>query len=121
MRALELFRMVRSREMKAAWFVAVAADTIQIVVLPVFAAGGLSPADTAVDVGVALILSKLIGWHWAFLPTLLAELLPGFDLFPTWTAAMGYVTWQKAGTPQEDIRDIQGRDVTEQHLPTVKS
>ena len=122
MRVLELFRMVRSRELRAAWFVAVAADTIQIVVLPVFAPGGLSPADTAVDVAVALILSKLLGWHWAFFPTLIAELIPGFDLFPTWTAAMGYVTWQRARTSPEEIRDIRdARDVTPEHLPTLKS
>ena len=123
MRVLELFRMVRSREMRAAWFVAVAADTIQIVVLPVFAPGGISPADTAVDLGVAFILSKLMGWHWAFLPTLIAELIPGFDLFPTWTAAVGYVTWQQARTSQgDDIRDIHDvRDVTKEHLSSLKS
>ena len=34
----------------------------------------------------------LVGWHWAFLPTFLAELIPFFDLVPTWTAAVFLAT-----------------------------
>jgi hypothetical protein len=36
----------------------------------------------------------MLGWHWAFLPAFAAELIPGVDLFPTWTAAVAYVTTQ---------------------------
>jgi hypothetical protein len=61
---------------------------------PLFAAGGLSPADTILDLLAAAILIRLLGWHWAFLPTLFAELIPGLDLFPMWTAAIFYVTRQ---------------------------
>jgi hypothetical protein len=38
---------------------------------------------------------RLLGWHWAFLPSAAAELIPGADLFPTWTAAVWFVTRQK--------------------------
>ena len=38
---------------------------------------------------------RLLGWHWAFLPTLAAKLIPGADLFPTWTAAVWFVTRQQ--------------------------
>jgi hypothetical protein len=38
------------------------------------------------------MLIKLLGWHWAFLPTFAAEMMPGLDLFPTWTAAVFFVT-----------------------------
>src|SRR2546429_7044171 len=103
MRISTLMRLFKSRELRAAWVVAMAADSIQILALPLFAPGGFSPADTAIDLGVALILSRLLGWHWAFLPTLLAELIPGLDLFPTWTAAVFYVTRQRVRSEEPEI------------------
>jgi hypothetical protein len=100
--AREFLKAIKSPEQRLAWLVAVAADAIQIVALPLFAGGGLSPADTLLDLAVATILTRCLGWHWAFLPTLVAELIPGFDLFPTWTAAVFYVTHQRvrAGEPE---------------------
>jgi hypothetical protein len=95
MRIFEVVRAIRSRELRLALFVAIAADTIQIAALPLFVSGGFSPADGAIDILAALILSKLLGWHWAFLPTMFAEVIPAFDLFPTWTAAVLYVSWQR--------------------------
>ena len=88
-------RFFQSREVRAAWAVAIVADGIQILVLPMFALGGFSPADAVIDVLTGLILSRLLGWHWAFLPTLIAELIPGLDLFPTWTAAVAYVSLRR--------------------------
>jgi len=79
-------------EHRLAWLVAIAADAIQIVGLPFFVEGFLSPLDAVLDVVVAVILTRLLGWHWAFLPGLVSELIPGLDLFPTWTAAVFYVT-----------------------------
>jgi hypothetical protein len=70
--------------------------------LPLFAAGGLSPADALLDLGVAAILIRLLGIG-AVLPTLLAELAPGFDLFPTWTAAVFYVTRQRVRSEEPEI------------------
>ena len=116
MRFFEVFNLVKSREVRTAWAIALTADAVQIVVLPLFAFGGLSPADTVVDAAAAVILTGLLGWHWAFLPTLLAELIPGLDLFPTWTAAVAYVTWQRAKSPKEDVRDIEARDVPEERI-----
>jgi hypothetical protein len=34
----------------------------------------------------------LVGWHWAFLPSFVAELVPGLDIFPSWTAAVWFAT-----------------------------
>jgi hypothetical protein len=116
MRFFEVFNLVKSREVRTAWAIAITADAVQIIGLPLFALGGASPADTVVDAAAALILTGLLGWHWAFLPSLIAELIPGLDLFPTWTAAVAYVTWQRARSPKEDIRDIEARDVQEQRL-----
>jgi len=94
---------VRSAEHRKAWFVAVMADAIQIVGLPIFAPGGLSPAETALDLATGALLSHILGWHWAFLPTFAAELVPGFDLFPTWTAAVFFVTRSQVRSGEPEI------------------
>jgi len=96
MSLLESFKSLKHPEVRWAWMVALAADAIQIAALPLFAEGALSPADSALDVVVGIILVRLLGWHWAFLPTLAAELIPGLDLFPTWTAAVWFVTRQRS-------------------------
>jgi hypothetical protein len=99
----DYFRTLKSPEHRLAWLVAIAADTLQIVAFPLFAPGGISPADTVLDLAVAAILSRLLGWHWAFLPSLLAELVPGLDMFPTWTAAVLFVTRQRVRTQEPEI------------------
>jgi hypothetical protein len=66
----------------------VAADVLQILVMPFFAEGALSPADDVLDIAVAVILVRLLGWHWEFLPAFAAELVPGVDLVPFWTFAV---------------------------------
>ena len=45
----DFLKTVRSPEHRLAWLVAMAADAIQIGALPLFAAGGLSPADALLD------------------------------------------------------------------------
>lgn len=90
-------------EVRLAWAIALAADSLQIVVFPLFAAGGISPADSLLDLIVATVLTRLLGWHWAFLPSFVAELIPGFDLFPTWTAAVYFVTRKDSGSNEPEI------------------
>jgi hypothetical protein len=99
----DFFKTVSSREHRQAWFIAIVADAIQIVGLPLFAAGGVSPVDTALDLAVAAILYRLLGWHWALLPTFAAELVPGLDLFPTWTAAVFFMTRKAVRTAEVEI------------------
>jgi len=99
----DFWKSMKTPEQRAAWVVALAADGLQIAVFPLFAPGAVSPADTALDVVVAILLVRLLGWHWAFLPTLAAELLPGFDLFPTWAAAVFFVTRQQVKTGEPEI------------------
>lgn len=78
-------------------------DAVQIMALPLFAEGALSPLDTALDIVAATVLIKLLGWHWAFVPTFFAELVPALDLFPTWTAAVFYVTRQRVRSSEPEI------------------
>jgi len=83
---------------------AMAADALQIVFFPLFVEGALSPADDVVDVMVAAVLTHLLGWHWEFLPSFFAKLVPGVDLVPFWTLAVAnvYRKWKQiAVTPDE--------------------
>jgi hypothetical protein len=79
-------------EHRLAFIVAIAADVLQIAAFPLFAEGAISPADSALDLIVAVAMIRLLGWHWAFLPSAAAKLIPGADLFPTWTTAVWFVT-----------------------------
>ena len=70
---------------------AIIADALQIVVFPLFVEGALSPADDILDVGLAALMVHLLGWHWEFLPSFFAKLVPGVDLVPFWTMAVANV------------------------------
>jgi len=88
----------------AATVLALTADALQILVMPFFAEGALSPANDVLDIAVAVILVQLLGWHWEFLPALIGELMPGVDLVPFWTFAVMNVyrkRKQMAGTEEE--------------------
>ena len=100
---IDAFRSLKSSEHRLAWLVAMAADAIQIVGFPIFVEGAISPADSVLDLVVGFVLIRLLGWHWAFLPSLAAELIPGMDLFPTWTAAVWYVTRQQMRPGEPEI------------------
>jgi hypothetical protein len=77
---------------RAALALAVLADAAQLGLIPFFAEGFLSPANDGLDLFVAATMFLLLGWHWALLPSLLAEAMPAVNLFPTWTAAVIFVT-----------------------------
>jgi hypothetical protein len=76
---------------RAAMIIAIIADALQILLLPVFVEGALSPADDILDLGVGAALVYLLGWNWEFLPSFLAKLAPGVDLVPFWTLAVANV------------------------------
>lgn len=59
---------------------------------PIFGEGFASPFNDALDVVVAGVLIKLLGFHWALLPALAAEVVPVLDLAPTWTASVLFIT-----------------------------
>ena len=79
---------------------AIAVDFAQIVVFPLFSPGAPSPADDALDVVTAGAMIALVGWHWAFLPSFLSELVPVWDLVPTWTAAVFLATRKSRREPE---------------------
>jgi hypothetical protein len=77
--------------LKAALALAILADIVQIVVFPLFVAGGASPADDVLDLCVAGVMTLLLGWHWEFLPSFLGKLVPVVDFVPLWTLAVANV------------------------------
>lgn len=80
----------RSR-FRAAFILAIAADALQIAILPLFVEGAESPANDALDLAVGAGMAYLLGWHWELLPSFLGKLLPGVDLVPFWTLAVANV------------------------------
>lgn len=76
---------------RIALVLAVAADALQIIFLPIFVEGAASPSDDALDAGVGVALMALLGWHWEFAPSFVAKLVPGVDLVPLWTLAVANV------------------------------
>jgi hypothetical protein len=76
---------------RIAMILAILADALQLIFLPLFVAGAESPADDALDLGVGAALVVLLGLHWEFLPSALAKLVPGIDLVPFWTIAVANV------------------------------
>jgi hypothetical protein len=77
--------------LRGAMVLAIAVDVLQMAVFPLFAAGVSSPADDIVDACTCAAMAWLLGWHWEFLPSFLAKLVPGVDLVPLWTLAVANV------------------------------
>jgi hypothetical protein len=76
---------------RTAMILAIIADALQIGLLPWFVEGALSPADDILDFAIGAAMIQLLGWHWEFLPSFLAKLVPGVDLVPLWTLAVANV------------------------------
>ena len=93
---------------RTAMILAVIADALQIIVFPAFVEGAISPADDILDLGIGAAMINLLGWHWEFLPSFLAKLVPGVDLVPFWTLAVANVyrkTKRMAETTEETDRE----------------
>jgi hypothetical protein len=99
---------------RAAMALAIGADAAQLLLLPLFSEGALSPVDDILDLAVAALLIRLLGWHWEFLPAFATELVPGLDLVPFWTLAVAnvYRKWRQTAVSKEqtssDARVIEG-------------
>ncbi len=76
------------KRVQAARVLGVVADAVQLGLLPLFVAGWVSPLNNVLDIAVAIGMVALVGWHWAFLPAFVSELIPIWGLVPSWTAAV---------------------------------
>lgn len=95
--------------------VAIIADALQLAVFPMFVEGALSPADDLMDVGVGALMVHLLGWHWEFLPSFFAKLVPGVDLVPFWTIAVANVYRKSKQIAVAEEQDRQSHPVLEEH------
>ncbi len=107
----ETIQMPQRTRFQVAMALAVVADALQIIFLPLFVEGAASPADDILDFGVGAALAYLLGWHWEFAPSLVAKLVPGVDLVPLWTLAVANVyrkSKQITVTKEGSLGDSQG-------------
>jgi hypothetical protein len=59
------------------------------------------PVQWAVDLVTALLLFLLLGRKWMILPGLIAEAIPGLNIFPFWLLVVGSIaTWGAIRRPQ---------------------
>jgi hypothetical protein len=77
-----------TNQARLALALALVADAVQLGAFPIFALGAASPWNDALDLAMAAAMVALLGWHWAFIPTFMAEVVPFVSLVPTWTAAV---------------------------------
>ena len=99
---------------QTAMVLAIAADALQVVVFPLFVQGALSPADDILDLGVGAAMLHLLGWHWEFLPSFLAKLMPGVDLVPFWTLAVANV-YRKSKRMVVAAEQLEEKEKLEEH------
>jgi hypothetical protein len=79
-------RAVDPARKKVALAFAAVADIVQWALVPLFVEGAASPFEIALDAAVGLTLLLLLGFHWRLAFAIAVELIPGADMFPTWTA-----------------------------------
>lgn len=90
---------VSATRVRIARVIAVVADAVQLGLFPAFGTGALFFLNDCLDVVVGIAMVMLVGWHFAFVPTFVAELVPGLDLVPTWTIAVWIATRHRAIEP----------------------
>jgi hypothetical protein len=86
----------------AAYAVAMGADFVEICGSPIFGEGFASPFNDFLDVVVCFVLSAMIGFHIAFLPSFLIKMIPVVEIAPTWTLAMLIATRNQLRTTGTD-------------------
>jgi hypothetical protein len=77
---------ITKRRKLVALLIAASADLLQGVLFPLFIEGALSPFEWAVDVVTAVALLFTVGLKARLALAFATELVPGLDLFPSWTA-----------------------------------
>ena len=80
------------RRVTIARVLAVSADLLQLLAFPLFVGGAPGIADGVLDLVVCVALIRLVGWHIAFLPSFISELIPFVELVPSWTLAVFFAT-----------------------------
>ena len=69
--------------------------------MPFVIEGAVAPLDDAIDIVTGVALTALLGFHWAFLPTFIAKLVPFVDMIPSWTLAV-FITTRGHGSGRRE-------------------
>jgi hypothetical protein len=88
------------RRKTIAAFVAGASDLAQMIFFPAFVEGAASPFELALDAATALTILLIVGFRWRVAIALALELVPGVDLFPTWTAVVLSLPSEASPSPE---------------------
>ena len=95
---MEKPKLTRNRVV-AAYAIAVIADVLEfpIAAAEITVAGAPLGELSAfvLDCLVMGAMTKLLGFHWMFLPSFGVEVIPGLDLLPTWVGCVAFVVWQR--------------------------
>ncbi len=100
------------RRVRAARLIAAIVDLSQIALLPTFFPASVAGANNVIDLVVAAVLIALVGWHWAFLPTFLIEMIPMAELAPTWSLAVYLATRGHGGEEEVSVTDVTPKPAT---------
>ena len=83
----------------AALCVAVAADGLQVMLVPVW----WTFAQTFIDVVAMILTVAIIGFHPLLLPTFVIEFIPVVDALPTWTGCVAAVIMLRQRAARHEI------------------
>jgi len=109
-------RTLTTSQVTLAFVVAGIADVIQIPLTALmFSVAGAPFAecfDITMGIAVFVLLSIVLGFHWAMLPLFILEVIPALDVLPSWTAYVAYVVWSRKkegahGPPSIDAIEVQ--------------
>ena len=106
----------------AALGIAICADFIQMGAFAVATEGILSPLDDLLDVATCIILTLLLGWHFAFIPSFFLKLVPFLDEAPTWTLAVFIATrhyWTAKNVSNPDTAQKPEATVQDKEPPKI--
>lgn len=88
-----------NERIKLAYAIAIIADVLEFPItgaeMTILGAPAGEAAASALDCIVMVAMTKLLGFHWAFVPSFLVEVVPGLDLLPTWVGCVAFVVWQR--------------------------
>ncbi len=97
------------RRIVVAYVVAVVADLLELPVTAAqFSIVGMAAGESAafvVDSIVFVVMTKLLGFHWMFLPSFCIGLIPGLDMLPTWVGCVFFAVRQRRKEQNEGNKD----------------
>ena len=103
-------RILPGTRFRIAIVLAIAADILQLAVMPLFIEGAESPADDVLDFGIGAVLTYLLGWQWEFLPSSEASWCPASIWFPS-----GHWRWRMSTARRSESRSVKGHSEKIEH------